>query len=564
LKEHRDLDEEIVMDSGFSVIVDYWLYLVFLILILPFLVAGTIFKTFPTGLAVGSFAVVALTSSLAFLLGEEYVPMYVVVSLDSLFVLITLVDWFTVAFKGRGIVISRNAEHIVSLGQPLDVELIVENRSNHAVSLELVDDSNRNARSLPPTSSVDLLVEQNDNKNNNGLDFVASAFKRRTIEPNTQETLSYRLVWDRRGAFQYEFVFARFISVLGFWRKYVKYPCKSSFQVYPNLCQLAQFETLGRSNLLFLLGVRKVRRVGQDAEFERLRDYTQDDQYKFIDWKATARRNKLIVRDFQTTRNQRVIIAIDAGRTTMNRSNGVTLFDASLNASFALAYMALKQGDEVGYLIFSNDVRRFVPPRGGISQMNALIRSVFDIFPERCESRYDRAFEFLAKNSPKRALIVLATNILDEHNAALVESSLVNLSGAHLPLGVFLREHSLFDAVERNEKRERKLAAGGDKGSEDDERKKKNRLALWIERFSSEREPADEIERLFWRDSFTDEATNDEIFYRAGAAAEILNWRKKAIRMLEAKGALTLDVFPEDAAAPLINKYLEIKARRLL
>jgi hypothetical protein len=196
--------------------------------------------------------------------------------------------------------------------------------------------------------------------------------------------------------------------------------------------------------------------------------------------------------------------------------------------------------------------------------MNALIRSVFDIFPERCESRYDRAFEFLAKNSPKRALIVLATNILDEHNAALVESSLVNLSGAHLPLGVFLREHSLFDAVERNEKRERKLTAGDDKGSEDDERKKKNRLALWIERFSSEREPADEIERLFWRDSFTDEATNDEIFYRAGAAAEILNWRKKAIRMLEAKGALTLDVFPEDAAAPLINKYLEIKARRLL
>ncbi|MBR5758322.1 MAG: hypothetical protein IKX88_06980, partial [Thermoguttaceae bacterium] len=168
----------------------------------------------------------------------------------------------------------------------------------------------------------------------------------------------------------------------------------------------------------------------------------------------------------------------------------------------------------------------------------------------------------LAKNSPKRALVVLATNILDERNAALVENSLVNLSGAHLPLGLFLREHSLFDAVEQYEESRRKQ--NDESGEEIDKRKKKNQLALWIERFSSEREPTDEIERLFWRDSSAEVATKEELFYRAGAASEILNWRKKALRMLEAKGALTLDVFPEDAATPLINKYLEIKARRLL
>ncbi|MBP5622577.1 MAG: DUF58 domain-containing protein, partial [Thermoguttaceae bacterium] len=471
------------MDNDYSVILEYALYLVFPALVLPLLIAAFFFKTFPSKITVYAFFVVALASSFSFLLGQENVPTSVVVALDVLFVAIVFADWLTAAFQGRGVVVTRNAEHIVSLGQPLDVELVVTNLSKRPVSLELIDDANKDSRFLPAAS--DDLLSERDEKNEESDS--AAVFGLRKIDPNTQESLRYRLVWDRRGSFQFEYVFTRYASVLGLWKRYIKIPCKSSFQVYPNLCQLAQFQTLGRSSLLFLLGVRQMRRVGQDAEFERLRDYTQDDQYKFIDWKATARRNKLIVRDFQTTRNQRVIIAIDAGRTTMNRSGGVTLFDSALNASLALAYIALKQGDEVGCLIFSDEVRKFVPPRGGISQMNALIRGVFDVFPERCESRYDRAFEYLAKNSPKRALVVLATNILDERNAALVENSLVNLSGAHLPLGLFLREHSLFDAVEQYEELERKQNVESDK-EYFDKRKQKNPLALWIERFVSERE----------------------------------------------------------------------------
>ncbi len=549
------------MHNDFSVILDYGLYLVFTALVAPFLLAAAFFKTFPTRLCVCAFFVVALASSFSFFLGQESVPLFVVVGLDALFLATALLDWLTSAFQGRDISVSRRADHIASLGQPLDVELLVTNRSKFAVSLEISDDGNKDARTLPVLTDDDFFLTQDKKKEESASS--ASFFGSRKIEPGVQESLRYRLIWDRRGSFQFEFVFIRFTSALGLWKRYRKIPCKSTFQVYPNLCQLAQFQTLGRSSLLFLLGVRQMRRVGQDAEFERLREYSQDDQYKFIDWKATARRNKLIVRDFQTTRNQRVIIAIDAGRTTMNLSNGVTLFDSALNASLALAYIALKQGDEVGCLIFSDDARKFVPPRGGIFQMNSLIRGVFDVFPERCESRYDRAFEYLAKNSPKRALVVLATNVLDERNAAMVESSLVNLSGAHLTLGLFLREHSLFDVVERYDEFVRKRESERC-GKVEDKKKLKNQLALWIERFSSERDPFDEIERLFWRDPSSDGATEDELFYRAGAASEILNWRKKALRMLEAKGAITLDVFPEDAATPLINKYLEIKARRLL
>ena len=548
------------MNAAMETGLNYALYLVFPIILVPLFAASLGFRIYPTKRAALVFIVVALASSGLFLFGEDYFPKSLVFSLDAIFFLVFILDAIAAIRLGRDVVITRRAESVVSLDQPFDVELIVENRSRKPIAIEVIDDSRQHSQTAPARAEDDLLAESDEELYRNSTQNFAR-FPRRIIPANESETLSYRLIWRRRGVFRFEFVGARFLSRVGFWCRFVNYPVETTFQVYPNLCQLEQFQALGRASLLFLLGVRQMRRVGQDAEFERLRDYSQDDQYKFIDWKATARRNKLIVRDFQTTRNQRVIIMIDAGRTMMNLSNGATLYDAALNATLALAYIALKQGDEVGFLVFSKEIRRFVPPRGGMRQMNALIRGVFDVFPERCDSRYDKAFEYLLERSPKRALLVLATNALDERNTDLLERSMLNLSGAHLPLGLFLREHSLFDAVERYEASTRvkseDVAAKG-------EPKKKNRLALWIERFSSEREPVDEIERLFWRDATVDDANEETLFYRAGAACEILNWRKKTLRALEAKGAPMLDVFPEDAAAPLINKYLEIKARRLL
>ncbi len=544
---------------------NYALYLVFPAIVAPLLIIALFFHIYPTKRAALLFIPPVVISCFFFLFDVSDSSVPIVGALGVFFVLVLVCDWFSIAFAGRGTSVKRTAERIVSLGQPLDVELTVANLSKKSIVLEIADDSNEYACSLPARSSEDLLRDSHDFNAAYSGSQNASFFERRSISPNEQEVLQYRLVWKRRGAFQFDFVAARYISFLGLWQKHVKYPCQSEFHVYPNLCQLSQLNALGRASRLFLLGVRQMRRIGQDADFERLRDYTLDDQYKFIDWKATARRNKLTVRDFQATRNQRVILALDAGRMTMNYSNGVTLFDSSLNAALALAYIALKQGDEVGVLIFSNEVKRFIAPRGGMTQMNTLIRSVFDVFPERRESRYDRAFEYLAEHSPKRALVVLATNVLDERNAAQVENALLNLAGAHLPLGVFLRERSLFDAVQKYDSlRSRGESAGTECGSFEIKTKEKNRLALWLEKFSDDRPLIDEVERILWRESPIESLSREEAFYRAGAAAEILNWRKRTLRLLEAKGALTLDVFPEDAVAPLVNKYLEIKGRRLL
>jgi uncharacterized protein (DUF58 family) len=304
-------------------------------------------------------------------------------------------------------------------------------------------------------------------------------------------------------------IFLRARSRLGLWQRDYRYPAAATIHVYPDIGQLAEYAVLARTNRLSLMCVRRTRRIGQDNEFERLRDYTLDDNYKHIDWKSTARRNKLTVRDFQANQSQRIVFLLDCGRMMTNSVEGLSLLDHALNAVLMMSFVALRQGDSVGLLAFSDEIHTYVPPRGGMSQMNHLLHASFDRFPRLVESRYDQAFLYLASHCRKRSLVVLVTNVIDEVNSRQIDQYLASLVGRHLPLGVLLRDRRLFDAA--NAKVE-----------------------------------------------------DEPVLYRAAAAAEILTWRRQVLRDLVAQGVLALDLFPEQMTAPLVNRYLEIKARHLL
>ena len=329
------------------------------------------------------------------------------------------------------------------------------------------------------------------------------------LPPRTRATLQYDIHASRRGAFNLHKVYLQVRSRLGLWKRIVDVPVETAINVYPDMKQLSEFEMLARTNRLSLMGVRRTRRVGQDNDFERLRDYTLDDNYKHIDWRSTARRQKLTVRDFQTSQSQRLIFMIDCGRMMTSRAKGLSLLDHSLNAMLMLSYIALRRGDSVGLLCFSDRIHSFVPPRGGSRQMNHLLRASFDRFPEQVESRYGDAFLHLSKSCRKRSLVILMTNLIDEINANQVHQYLSTMVGRHLPMGVLMRDHGLFQSADTN-----------------------------------------------WRD--------DAGMYRTAAAAEIICWRHEIIKDLQHQGVLSLDVFPEDMTANLINQYLEVKARHLL
>jgi uncharacterized protein (DUF58 family) len=322
--------------------------------------------------------------------------------------------------------------------------------------------------------------------------------------------LNYKVTPGRRGGYEFLGVDALVSSRLGLWQRSVTWPSSTRVKVYPDIRQISRYTLLARRDKLSAIGVRRSRRLGTDNEFERLRDYAVGDEPRHLDWKATARRRKLTVRAHQANQSQRIMFLIDCGRMMAgDTGGGLSPLDHAFNAMLMLAHVALLRGDQVGLLAYSDRIRAYVPPGGGPRRINRLVHSVHDVFPELVEPRHDRAFVELERRCRKRSLVVLMTNVFDEVNARQVGDQLGNVVGRHLPLGVFLRDQDIFA-----------MADG-----------------------APDRGPA---------------------LYSGAVAASMLTWRERVIAGLRLKGALTLDVFPNDLTAPLINQYLQIKARHLL
>lgn len=402
---------------------------------------------------------------------------------DGAIAVVALADLFTLPRK-KQLAIERHTMRTASLARPHHVTLTVTNHAGRPLKIAVRDGVPEGLEPTPDRFDLEL-------------------------PPRSRATVKYRLQSERRGSFQLEETFVRARSRLGLWRRQLEYAVPSVIHVYPDMQQVSQYAVLARTNRLSLVGVRRTRHIGQDNEFERLRDYTPDDNYKFMDWRATARRRKLTVKDFQQNQSQRLIFLVDCGRMMTNEALGLSLLDHAFNSMLMLSYVALAHGDAVGLLCFSDEIHGFVPPKAGMKQMNRLLHAAFDRFPRLVESRYDEAFLYLAANHRKRSLVVLMTNVVDEVNGNQVERYLTTLVGKHLPLGVLLRDRRVFEAAEYR---------GGP----------------------------------------------DAALFRAGAAAEILSWRRQVLADLRGKGVLSVDVFPEDLTAPLINRYLDIKARHLL
>ena len=398
---------------------------------------------------------------------------------DAIILTLSLLDLFTLPTVSA-IAAQRFHQKVASLVKTSAVTFQITNQSRRRLRLSLKDD-------LPETFEVD------------------NPMFRSLLNAKEKLEFQYSFKPLERGRFTLNCIHVRIRSLLGFWVRHLVVPVETSIHVYPDLHQLSHYALLARTNRLNLLGVRRTRRVGQDNEFERLREYTRDDHYRNINWRSTARHNKLIVQDYQTNQSQRIIFLVDCGRMMTNESIGMTFVDHALNSMLMLSHVALSQGDSVGLICFSDKVHCFVPPRSGLGHMNQLLHASFNQFPQMVESRYDEAFLYLANRCNKRALVILITNVVDEVNSQQVVQYMQSASKRHLPISVMLRDHEIFD-----------------------------------------------------------EAEQTSSLYNAAAAAQILNWRHDVLNMLSHRGAFVMDVYPEDMTAPIINQYLEIKARHLL
>jgi uncharacterized protein (DUF58 family) len=312
--------------------------------------------------------------------------------------------------------VTRRMPHAFALGVTRDVVIRIANSGPRDVQLSVFDfvPAGLRATGLPQTTVVKMA---------------------QVIE------LTYQVTPIQRGPAAFSAIEARIDSPLELWQVRSALGAAETVRVYPNFAAVAKFALLATDHRLSRLGVRIRRRRGEGMEFHQLREYRQGDSLRQIDWKATTRQRKLISREYQDERDQRLVFMLDCSRRMRAQDGDLSHFDQALNSLMLLTHVAIKQGDSVGALTFGG-VDRFLAPGKGPDTLNVLTNALYDIEPQPRTGDFLSAAERLMREVPKRSMVMLLTNLRDEDEAELGMAIRV-LSTKHLVVVASLRESVL-------------------------------------------------------------------------------------------------------------------------
>jgi len=329
------------------------------------------------------------------------------------------------------------------------------------------------------------------------------------IEPGGEWEGRYELRPVRRGNYEFGSVWLRIETPLRLIVRQFSYPLIEPAHVYPNLRAIERYDLLAQRGRLAELGVHRTRYLGRGNEFERLRDYQPDDEYRRINWKATARRNHPVTIEYETERSQSVLLLLDSGRLMGSPVGDLDKLDHALNSALLLAYVASKMGDRVGALAYADQVRAFVPPARGDQQFQLLLDAFHALRALPVEADPRRMVATLAARQSRRSLAILFTDLAAEIEADALVASLSLLARRHLVVVASLSDPDL--------------------------------MAL------ADRLPDDSHQA-----------------YEKVVARRLLDERRTLLERLERLGIATLQGSPESLTPAVINHYLETKARSRL
>lgn len=288
------------------------------------------------------------------------------------------------------------------------------------------------------------------------------------------------------------------------WQRQLSTGHVQEVRVYPNFAPLASHALRAVDYRNARFGLQKRRRRGQGMDFAQLREYREGDSLRQIDWKASTRMGKMISREYQDERDQRILLLVDCGRRMGAKEGGsLSHFDHALDTVLMLAYVALNHGDRVGLMTLGGP-ERYLPAQHSASTVSRILRETYDLQPSLQVSDFERAAEQLLARERKRALVVLLTNLRDEDDQGLLSAARL-LGRRHLVLIASLRE-TILDQVQ-------------------------------TETIATAHDAA-----------------------RVTAAVGYARRREASLRRLRAEGVLCLDVVPENLAIETVNRYLSIKA----
>lgn len=392
---------------------------------------------------------------------------------------LTFVDGLRV--KSDRVEVSRLPLQKMSIGRDNPVKLLVQSKNRHAKIL---------IRDYYP---IDFSVDQ--------------PILEATLAPNTTQELTYQIYPKSRGEFIWEKIQVRQLGQWGLaWHDW-KILAREKVAVCPDLAGLRSLSI--RLTLQNTGTMRQMRRLGMGTEFAELREYGQGDDLRAIDWKATARHSRPLVRVLEPDREQTLIILLDRGRLMTAQVQGLKRFDWGLNATLSLALAGLHRGDRVGVGVFDRTLTTWIPPERGQHQLVYLIECLTPIQPVLLEPDYVGAVTKVANQQTRRALVVLITDIVDITASAELLAAMKRLTPRYLPFCVALRDPQV-DHIAHT--------------------------------------PTETIKAAYAR----------------AVALDLLEQRQVAFAQLKQKGVLVLDTPANQISEQLVERYLQLKARNLL
>ncbi|MTG97152.1 MULTISPECIES: DUF58 domain-containing protein [Myroides] len=398
-----------------------------------------------------------------------------------LFLIAILSDIMALFLGNNKIVAERTLPERLSNGDENPIKIAVQNKYTFSIDCQIIDE-------IPfQFQKRDFTIKQR-------------------IKSNEKQNFQYALIPKKRGVYQFGKLNIFVNSPLKLVAKRYTFSDKQNLACYPSFIQMQKYDLIAFSKNKFAFGLKKIRKIGQTTEFEQIKEYVIGDDIRTINWKATAKRNELMVNQFLDENTENVYCILDKGRTMQMPFNGMTLLDYAINSTLALSNVIIKKNDRIGMMTFSNKVENKILAENKKSHLTKIIEQLYSIETNFKESDFGLIYNQIKYNITHRSLIILYTNFESLSNLNRQLKYLRAIAKSHLLLVVFFENTELT-----------KLA---------------NKKAL----------------------------NTDHIFDKV--IAEKFNFEKRLIvNELTKYGIMSVLTKPDELSINTINKYLEIKAK---
>lgn len=355
---------------------------------------------------------------LLFVAGFRWTIAYRIAIVMLVIVMLLLLIDIILLFHKRGIDASRLCAERFSNGDDNKVELRVESTYRFPLKLAVIDE-------------VPFVFQRRD---------INFSLKLKALEG---KSIIYNLRPTKRGVYGFGKIRVFASTTLGLVQRRFTCGNDQNVKVYPSYMMLNHYQLMAISNNLTELGIKKIRRIGNNTEFEQIKDYVSGDDYRTINWKATARRNKLMVNVFTDEKSQQVINVIDKGRVMQQAFNGMTLLDYAINASLVLSYIAIHKEDRAGLITFERQFDSFIRPERSDSHMLKILDNLYQQETTFGESDFSSLCVNLSRLVTKRSLLVIYTNFYGHNALERQLPYLKQLTNNHVVLVVFFQDSEL-------------------------------------------------------------------------------------------------------------------------